>query len=133
MRSSCRPDLKEIIENHTLDLIATRRSSCSVLSFCGSPELSQKLHHFKISNDMLAVMTGNRKHQMEYVSESYGGVKTPKKPQPQKRVEHPLVGTNIFVKGLDTTADQGEIPFGERNSWDTHLTASMDDILEGVL
>jgi hypothetical protein len=33
-----RPDLENIIKNHTLNLIAARRSSCSVLIFCGSPE-----------------------------------------------------------------------------------------------
>jgi ABC-type multidrug transport system fused ATPase/permease subunit len=77
-----RPDLEKIIENHTLNLIATRRSSCSVLAFCGSPELSLNLHQHKISNDMLTAITGNKRHQMEYVSESYGGVKKSKPRQP---------------------------------------------------
>jgi uncharacterized membrane protein len=64
----CRPDLENIIENHTLDLIATRRSSCSVLAFCGSPALSSSLHQSKMSNDMLTAITGNKRHQMEFVS-----------------------------------------------------------------
>jgi len=71
----CRPKLAQIIESHTLDLIHNRQSSSSVLAFCGSPVLSQKLHQDKISNDMLTAMTGNKKHQMEFVSESYGGAK----------------------------------------------------------
>lgn len=76
----CRPNFDQIIENHTLDLIGTRRSSSSVLAFCGSPVLSQKLHQQKISNDMLTAITGNKKHQMVFVSESYGGTKsTPKR------------------------------------------------------
>jgi hypothetical protein len=70
------------IEVHTLNLIDTRRSSCSLLAFCGSPELSLSLHQHKISNDMLTVITGNKRHQMEYVSESYGGVKKSKPRQP---------------------------------------------------
>jgi hypothetical protein len=82
-----RPDLEKIIENHTLNLIATRRSSCSVLAFCGSPELSLSLHQHKISNDMLTAITGNKRHQMEYVSESYGGVKK-SKPKPKPKHQH---------------------------------------------
>ena len=72
----CRPDLSEILQNHTLRLIDTGRgSSSSVLAFCGSSALSRKLHQDKISNDILAAITGNKKHQMEFVSESYGGTK----------------------------------------------------------
>jgi predicted ferric reductase len=70
-----RPDFGRIIEDHSLDLICKRRSSYSLLAFCGSPQLAQDLHHCKISNDMLTAITGNKKHQMEFVSESYGGVK----------------------------------------------------------
>jgi predicted ferric reductase len=70
-----RPDFGRIIEDHSLDLICKRRNSYSLLAFCGSPRLAQELHHCKISNDMLTAITGNKKHQMEFVSESYGGVK----------------------------------------------------------
>jgi hypothetical protein len=57
---SGRPDLEEIIENHALNLIATRRSSCSVLAFCGSPELSLSLHQHKISSTCRRVMAERR-------------------------------------------------------------------------
>jgi hypothetical protein len=70
-----RPDFTEIIENHTLDMITTRGNSYSVLAFCGSPALADELHHLKINNDMVAAVTGNESHQMEFVSESYGGGK----------------------------------------------------------
>ena len=70
-----RPDFTEIIENHTLDMITTRRNSYSILAFCGSPTLAGELHHLKINNDMVAAVTGNELHQMEFVSESYGGGK----------------------------------------------------------
>jgi hypothetical protein len=70
-----RPDFGRIIEDHSLELICKRRSSYSLMAFCGSPRLAQDLHHCKISNDMLTAITGNKKHQMEFVSESYGGVK----------------------------------------------------------
>lgn len=71
-----RPDFSDIIKKHTLDLIESRQSSSSVLAFCGSPVLSQKINQAKISNDLLTAMTGNKKHQMEFVSESYGGIQT---------------------------------------------------------
>jgi uncharacterized membrane protein len=85
----CRPDLENILESHTLDLIATRRSSCSVLAFCGSPALSSSLHQCKISNDMLTAITGNKRHQMEFVSESYGGI-TKSKPKKQQKLKGSL-------------------------------------------
>jgi predicted ferric reductase len=70
-----RPDLAGIIENHTLDMITTRRNSYTVLAFCGSPTLAKELHHLKINNDMVTSVTGSKKHQMDFVSDSYGGVK----------------------------------------------------------
>jgi len=80
-----RPDFGRIIEDHSLDLICTnnRRTSYSLMAFCGSPRLSQELHQCKISNDMLLGITGNKKHQMEFVSESYGGVKKAVKAKPK--------------------------------------------------
>lgn len=73
-----RPDFCEIIENHTLEMVATRSKSNSLLAFCGSSQLAQEIHRDKISNDMVAAITGNKQHQMEYVSESYGGCKSSK-------------------------------------------------------
>jgi hypothetical protein len=70
-----RPDLAGIIENHTLDMITTRRNSYTLLAFCGSATLAKKLHHLKINNDMVTAVTGSKKHQMDFVSDSYGGVK----------------------------------------------------------
>lgn len=72
-----RPDFGRIIEDHSLELVCSnsRRSSYSLLAFCGSPSLAKELHQCKISNDMLMAITGNKKHSMEFVSESYGGVK----------------------------------------------------------
>ena len=70
-----RPDFQEIVQNHTLEMICTRRNSYSLFAFCGSPQLASELHQTKISNDMLTSITGNKNHQMEFVSESYGGQK----------------------------------------------------------
>jgi predicted ferric reductase len=70
-----RPDLAEILENHTLNMITTRRNSYTLLAFCGSATLAKHLHHLKINNDMVTAVTGSKKHQMDYVSDSYGGVK----------------------------------------------------------
>jgi hypothetical protein len=70
-----RADIPRIIEDHTLNLICNRHTSYSLLAFCGSPELAHDVHYHKISNDMVTAITGNKKHQMEFVSESYGGAK----------------------------------------------------------
>jgi hypothetical protein len=68
-----RPELPDIIERHTHNVICTRKYSSSVLAFCGSPSLATKLHQAKIHNDMLTSITGNKRHQMEFVCEAYGG------------------------------------------------------------
>lgn len=68
-----RPNFARLIENHALRLICTRKKSYSLLTFCGSHEVARELQHHKISNDMITAITGNKAHQMEYVSESYGG------------------------------------------------------------
>lgn len=69
-----RLDIPQWIENHTLDMIDKGHSSYSLLAFCGSPELARDVHYHKISNDMVTAITGNKNnHQMEFISESYGG------------------------------------------------------------
>jgi hypothetical protein len=109
-----RPDFAEIIENHTLDMITTRRNSYSVLSFCGSPVLAGALHYLKINNDMVAAVTGNKRHQMEFVSESYGGSKASKKKvsNTTKRTEsgqgEHLLGSGSYTD-TDTSPDPGEV------------------------
>jgi hypothetical protein len=70
-----RANLTKVIEGHTVDLVNTRTSSRSLLAFCGSSSLAREVHYSKISNDMVTAMTGNKNHQMEFVSESYGGFK----------------------------------------------------------
>ena len=67
-----------LIENHTLDMICTRRKSSTLLAFCGDPILAGEIRDIKISNDIVASITGNKRHQMEYISESYGGTRTKK-------------------------------------------------------
>jgi hypothetical protein len=122
-----RPDLEKIIENHTLNLIATRRSSCSVLAFCGSPEVSLSLHQHKISNDMLTAITGNKRHQMEYVSESYGGVTKSKPKQQPKGDDNKSATKKSDARFRETAADQGEPRL--QDSFATQSTASDDEYL----
>lgn len=75
-----RADMKQIIEDHTIEVINTRQNSHSLLAFCGNPQLAQELHHMKISNDMIVAMTGNcQSHVIEFVSESCGGVESSEK------------------------------------------------------
>mmetsp|Transcript_1945 Transcript_1945/g.3221 ORF Transcript_1945/g.3221 Transcript_1945/m.3221 type:complete len:586 (-) Transcript_1945:152-1909(-) len=81
-----RADMKKIIEDHTIGLINSRSNSHSLLTFCGSPSLGREIHYNKISNDMITAMTGNcQSHVMDYVSESYGGVKaSPRQSRPEE-------------------------------------------------
>lgn len=71
-----RPDLSKIIEDHSLDMVTHLRNSYTLLAFCGSPRLSHEIHQVKINNDITTSITGNKYHQMEFVSESYGGYKS---------------------------------------------------------
>lgn len=70
-----RPNFEEVVQDFTLELICTRRNSYSLLAFCGSPQLASQLHQAKISNEMIASITGNKQHQLEFLSESFGGLK----------------------------------------------------------
>mmetsp|Transcript_12619 Transcript_12619/g.30552 ORF Transcript_12619/g.30552 Transcript_12619/m.30552 type:complete len:911 (-) Transcript_12619:238-2970(-) len=76
-----RANLMTVVEGHTVDLINTRTSSRSLLAFCGSSTLAREIHYIKISNDMITAMTGNKNHQMEFVSESYGVNKSGRGPR----------------------------------------------------
>ena len=67
-----RPDFAAIIEDHSLRMICTKKESYSLLAFCGSNDIAEEIHHHKVSNDMISAITGNKSHQMEFVSESYG-------------------------------------------------------------
>jgi ferredoxin-NADP reductase len=110
-----RPDFAEIIEHHTLDMITTRRNSYSVLSFCGSPILAGALHYLKINNDMVAAVTGNKRHQMEFVSESYGGSKKSKTKTASSATESRPEGEHLLAEAggsdtdTDTSPDPGEV------------------------
>ncbi|KAL7560334.1 hypothetical protein ACA910_020257 [Epithemia clementina (nom. ined.)] len=74
-----RPEFDQIIENQTLEVIDESRTSSTLLVFCGSPELAETVRRYHVSNSMLAAVTGHKKHQMHFISESYGGVKKAKK------------------------------------------------------
>ena len=73
----CRPDFGNLIEGHTLDMIDSRSYSTSLLAFCGSPQLSGVIRQNKIANEMVTATTGFKHHTMDFISESYGGVKAP--------------------------------------------------------
>jgi hypothetical protein len=112
-----RPDFGAIIENHTLDRISTRRNSVTVLAFCGSPTLARELHHLKINNDMVAAVTGHKRHQMEFMSESYGGGSSQKKASNNtKSIESRpdvLEGVHHTFGGWDTDTDDTDPDPGE--------------------
>jgi len=71
-----RPNIRKVIEDHTIELINSTVNSNSLLAFCGGPSLSNEIHYYKISNDVITAMTGHcQSHIMDFVAESYGGKK----------------------------------------------------------
>lgn len=70
-----RPDFGLLIEEHTINLVSSCRTSNSLLAYVGSPELAREIHSLKISNDIVTTITGNKRHQIEFVSENYGNAK----------------------------------------------------------
>jgi len=82
-----RLDIGQWIQDHTLRMIDNHKRSYSLLAFCGSPKLSSQIHQDKISNDMITAITGNKKHQMEFLSESYGGPSSKSGKQLQSHAE----------------------------------------------
>ena len=93
-------------------MISTRRNSNTVLAFCGSPTLGQFINEHKISNDMVKAVTGNKKHQMDFVCESYGGVLQQKKKGPNdKKVPYQTKTCNDTHTSRETKpylVDEGE-------------------------
>jgi len=96
-----RPNFHEIVERHSLEMISTRRNSYTLLAFCGSPALSRAINETKISNDMVLAVTGNKKHQIEFASESYGGVTSP-----DKKNKTAVVVANNNGKIIDKAAQE---------------------------
>uniref|UniRef100_A0A7S2EV36 FAD-binding FR-type domain-containing protein n=1 Tax=Ditylum brightwellii TaxID=49249 RepID=A0A7S2EV36_9STRA len=76
-----RPDFPQIIEDHTIDRVDDERSphTNTLLAFCGSPHLSSVIGSAKIVNDITKFITGNKLHQMHFVSESYSASKATQK------------------------------------------------------
>ena len=107
-----RPDFAELIENHTLDMIETRNYSSSLLAFCGSPRLSSYLRRTKIANDMVTAMTGHKHHKMEFIAESYGGIKAPSTTEGTDSVEG-----NLKTQSFETAETQ-EKDATEKEEWD---------------
>ena len=81
-----RPDFDKIIEDHSIEMIDSNHTSNTLLAYVGSPQLAAMIHECKMFNDMKVAITGNKKHQMDFVSESYGGVKSCKPEKPLKEV-----------------------------------------------
>jgi hypothetical protein len=109
--------LERVIEDHSIDLVSTRSSSHSLLAFCGSPHLAGELHKYKISNDMILAITGNKKHQMDFIAESYGG--------PKRKTSTPVLS--------DGNSDmESEVPLTTRRSMKYNLRKrnSLHDLVD---
>ena len=87
-----RPDIRRVIEDHTIELADSRVNSHSLLAVCGSSSLAKEIHYSKISNDVITAMTGHcESHTMEYVSESYGGIKA------KSKNKNPMYTTSLEI------------------------------------
>ena len=76
-----RPNFETLLENHMIEMIDNKKQSRTVVAFCGSPQLASTIQGIKLSNDAIVRSTGYKYHGMEFIAESYGGVKSPE-PQP---------------------------------------------------
>jgi len=110
-----RPDFSLMIQNHTIELIASRRYSHSLLAYVGSPALVQEIHHSKITNDMVTAITGHTEHQMEFVAESYGGTKH--KPK--------TVAPSSLPTSENESSERNEIFRTPRQDRQSHLDSSL--------
>ncbi|KAK1738802.1 hypothetical protein QTG54_010118 [Skeletonema marinoi] len=71
-----RPKLGQIVEDYVVDLIERHPAySSTLLAFCGGPKVSGVLAEVRSNVELLAAATGHSSHQLDFVSESYGGAK----------------------------------------------------------
>lgn len=103
-----RPNFGKIIEDHSIRLANSKDFSSSFLAFCGSPKLSDELSQIKISNDLLMTMLGYKRHNMEYHSESYGGVKSAPASN-QFKVQGALQRKNSTAVSSEQFTHEGEV------------------------
>ena len=75
-----RPKLGDILEEHVQNLFEIRPAySSTLVAFCGGPALSRMIGNSISTVKLLTAATGYNSHRLDFVSESYGGVKGGKK------------------------------------------------------
>jgi len=94
-------------------MVVSRRNSYSVLAFNGSPSVASHIHQLKINNDMAAAITGNLRHQMNFVSKSYGGVQ-------QASTKDPVVDDSSYRTG--SISDDPDVSLTRPSSFELNLT-----------
>jgi hypothetical protein len=84
-----RPSFSKILETHTMERITETDvpASQTLIAFCGSPALSNRVKEAKIFNDLALFVAGTDQHQMDLVIESYGGEKPKASKQQDLRPE----------------------------------------------
>jgi hypothetical protein len=123
-----RPDLGSIVENHSLELISSHSSSYSLLSFCGSVEMSTELQGVKVTTDMLKTIAGHgTNHQMEYESECRAGARK------RKTKEHNVGEASEKVEKVDasaSTTSEGQTDDSITETLTRRSTVKLLDILD---
>jgi hypothetical protein len=100
-----RPMLSKILEEHTMARIndADMPASRTLIAFCGSPQLADRVKEAKILNDLAMFVAGREQHQMDLVIESYGGEKPKSQEQKvlvQNDAEDAVLKRPTIQKGL---------------------------------
>lgn len=121
-----RPNLEQLVENHTLDLVANHHNTYSLLSYCGSVGLSSELQRIKVNQDLLKTITGNDNHQMEFLSECHGG------PQRKNKKEAKSSNNNDHVAKVDDSLTNKPALETETTMEETNETSNDITDLEDV-
>jgi len=105
-----RPDFEAILEDHIVEMIANEKQSQTVIPFCGSPKLASTINKIKLATDAIVVTAGYKHHKMEFVGESYGGVKSPNKSIENSELQtSPMHDTVQKRKTISTVRMTGDV------------------------
>ena len=99
-----RPDFQKILEKRTLSTIRNHEYSSSLLAFCGSTRVSIAVEQAKIANDLLVVMSGYKRHRMDFKSECHGSPRTGK-----------FIEEKVDKNGSEKSADKTQIVIHDSN------------------
>ena len=117
-----RPDFEKMMEDHMITLIDNLKQSRTVMAFCGSPKLASTLNTVKLETQAIVRSTGHHHHGLEFMAESYGGVKSPKQIDSDQKSQRRITkyhGSDVFSAfstQFDFPDTEGTTGHGKRRS-----------------